>query len=201
MANQTLFVLYLVIGLVACSACASGRPSEIVLAENTDWRIRATGGPYASGSYWWGPQNVLVDFVVDKRGEFYATGRLYDSGPGDYSFAAQFPDVEWVNANVIRLHRQPNKKVPFEIRLHNASTRLAKWILLSTQEVFLVLEPEAGDVISLTSLQWGPQSMAITGEWQDGTHIASEVTLPEWARSVEITVTLEETRSRVVLRP
>lgn len=126
-----------------------GRPSEIVLAENTDWRIRATGGPYASGSYWWGPQNVLVDFVVDKRGEFYATGRLYDSGPGDYSFAAQFPDVEWVNANVIRLHRQPNKKVPFEIRLHNASTRLAKWILLSTQEVFLVLEPEAGDVISL----------------------------------------------------
>lgn len=104
---RTLRIILVVCGLTAGSACRSGETPKTLLTENGRWRIRAIGPTDARGSYWWGPQNVYVDFVVEKGGEFYATGRLYDSGPGDYSFTGQFPNIAWVNARAIRLYREP----------------------------------------------------------------------------------------------
>ena len=73
--------------------------------------------------------------------------------------------------------------------------------MLYTQEVFLVLELDAGEVTSFTSLQWGPQSVTVSGEWQDGTRIhRSLITIPERTAVVEVTVTQDETRGQVVGR-
>ena len=193
-------IIVVLCGLAACLACESGGPSELALAENAVWRIRATGAPYASGGYWLGPRNALVNFEVDKKGVPYAAGRLYDSGPADHSFKRRFPNVAWVTAKAIRLYKEPDTKTPsFGFKVHNASSRRAKWIMLYTQDVFLVLDLEAAEWMAFSSLQWGPQAVTVTGEWQDGTQIhESQASLPEWTALVEIT--LAETKTRIDVR-
>ena len=126
----------------------------------------------------------------------YAAGRLYDSGPGDDSFKAEYPNVEWVGGNAIRLYAEPRSAVPsFSISLRNASSRRAKWIMLYSQEMFLVLDLDAGVQAALSSLQWGPQALTVTGEWQDGTQIRKrQASLPQWIASVEIAVAESETQ-------
>ena len=194
--RPTHLIIVLFCGLAACLACPAGGPSEVVLAENAVWRIRATGAPYASGGYWWGPSNVYVDFEVEKNGVPYATGRLYDSGPNDDSFKAELPYVEWVTPNAIRLYKEPRSRVPsFDIKLRNASKRRAKWIMLYGQDVFLVLDLEAGEQTAFSTLKWGSQSIDVTGEWHDGTRMHnSQVSLPERTELVDVTVSETETR-------
>jgi hypothetical protein len=178
----------------------SGGPSELVLAENATWRIRATGDLYNSGGYWWGSTNVYVNFDVDRDGVPYASGRLYDSGPNDDSFKVEFPNVEWVTPNAIRLYKEPRRAAPsFQIVVRNASNRLAKWILLYGQDVFLVLDLEAAAETVFSSLHWGPSAIDVSGEWQDGTPIPKgQVSVSDEISVIEISIT--ETATRLVPR-
>jgi hypothetical protein len=168
----------------------------VVLAENSRWRIKATGAPYERGSYWWGPENVSVKFEIEENGVLYASGQLYDSGPNDDSFKVEFPSVQWLTQKAIRLYKQPRGTVPtFEINLRNASNLRVKWIMLYSQDVFLFWDLEGGETINFSSLQWGPQAITVTGEWQDGTRIhKSEASLPQWTASVDVSATEGETR-------
>lgn len=162
-----------------------------VIARDAQWTITAVGDLEATGR---GFRANLVRFEAARLGVLYAEGDLYEAGPHDHSFAFRYDSREWVARNALRLaHVPPPHLATVELLVRNESSRTIKYMVVNSDELFLVLELPPGAFVTLPTRRWG-DSIAITlrGAFDTGApfHATSEV-LRGAGQRVEIIVRSE----------
>jgi hypothetical protein len=158
--------------LVGLMVAACSKDSSRVLAENAEWSITVQGRLARSNLDLF-PEEAKATFKASRNGSAYASGALYRASPHQYAFDRTFPHVEWLSGQAVRMFRLPERQVPaIRFAVRNESGRPIKWLKLYCQDLFLIFDLAGGQEVSLTGLWWGPQNVAVDGEFVDGDRFA-----------------------------
>jgi hypothetical protein len=182
-------VLAVLLTTLGCDTFADDQRQ--VIARDAQWTITAVGDLEASGR---GFLANFVRFEAARLGVRYADGDLYEAGPRDHSFAFRYDSREWVARNALRLAHVPPPHLPtVELLVRNESSRTIKYLVVNTDELFLLLELPPGAFVTLPTRRWGDfTAISLRGVFDSGAsfHASSEV-LKGAAQRVDVIVRSE----------
>ena len=159
-----------------------------VVARDEQWTITAVGDLQASGRAF---RANLIRFEAARSGVPYADGDLYEAGSHDHSFAFRYDSREWVSQNALRLaHIPPPDLVTVELRVRNETQRTIKYLIINTDELFLVLQLPPRMSVAIPTRRWGDfTSVNVRGVFDSGASFrATSGTFEDAARHVEVIV-------------
>lgn len=167
-------------------ACASELPRTQIPRSGV-WQVTLIG-PLDSVGGWFGRGDVIIRYEVHRDGAAYTAGELYRAGRHDYSFAISYPKNEWVQPNVLRFYGElSGSPSTFRIRLLNKGADQIKWLTVFSRERFLIFAVPPNERVEFSSLHWGPQTLFVEGQFDNGQQIARrEVLLSDSTREVHI---------------
>lgn len=192
LASWTAPVRLAVVVVVACVGCVrTDTDKETDLASNTKWTVQALGDLQPPSVPF--TRNV-VEFQAVRNQGVYARGPLYEIGPHDSGFDAQYPERRWVGENSLQFWIRPHRAELPTYRLHvgNRRTSVLKWLTVSTKyELLLLVDVQPTQILEYSLYRWrsGPQ-FSIDGEWASGEVIPSQARALN-AYSSDMSLTLE----------
>ena len=170
--------------LMLVASCGPRETSK-VLTTNDNWKI-SVHGRLTRSVFDTGFPHMTVRFTAERKNALYASGALVTN---DDPFFRNFPNAEWVNPNAIRMYRNPDSQVPsVQFSVNNSSAKQVKWLTLDSQDLFLVLDLPVGAHVDLRGAWWGPQTVAIAGEFVDGTPFETSGSLLTPPTVVKVTI-------------
>lgn len=117
-----------------------------------------------------------VDFNVLKNGNrFIENARAHSGDWMDISFELAYPEHAWINENVLRFWRNPERpdKAAYDTMLiFNETGKTIRYFRINSKDMFLVFDMQPNSTIKLSpSSQSGLSWVTCEGEFEDGQHI------------------------------
>jgi len=164
-----------------------------VLAANDRWQVIAVGDTDSVGSIF--GENAQIRVEVQKEGKPYTALFLYEAGPNDSPFVVRYPQVAWIDKNLLRLSQPGPSSLPtIQFTLRNETPSTIRWLQVKADGLLLAFELQPRSLITQTLQSGGDPALSVRGEFEDGREVAqASATLYSHQRHIDVVIRQTDT--------